>query len=311
MCGIIGYIGEDSAVPILINGLTKLEYRGYDSAGLAINRSTLNVVKQEGELDELKQAVGSSTNLDGMVGIGHTRWSTHGSPSQENAHPHTCCRNQVATVHNGIIENYQNLRDELCSSGHTFESDTDTEVIPHLVEQYLDFGLSPKEAFRCTVDRIEGSYALATIIEGCNQVMVARNDSSLIIGLGDTEKYIASDVPALADYTDQIIHLEDEELAFITEDEYTITDVDGEQQAKDVQQIEWDAEQATKDTLITTCSKRFTSSQPLSVGVYEIDSQRLTALSHLISFMVWIQLNEYISLHVERVSMQRSTVQGC
>ncbi|WP_266079574.1 glutamine--fructose-6-phosphate transaminase (isomerizing) [Haladaptatus caseinilyticus] len=247
MCGIIGCAGhEGDTVPVLLNGLARLEYRGYDSTGLAVSNSDIHVVKREGELDELVETVESEIEVDGVAGVGHTRWSTHGKPSDANAHPHTDCENRVAVVHNGIIENYQSLRDDLRSLGHEFESNTDTEVIPHLVGHYLDAGSSPKAAFHRAVEKLEGSYAIAAVFESRKEVMATRQDSSLVLGVGDEATYVASDMTALIERTDSVIHLDDGEFAFLSPDGYTIIDEDGERQSKAQTTIEWDVEEITK-----------------------------------------------------------------
>ncbi|WP_458190944.1 glutamine--fructose-6-phosphate transaminase (isomerizing) [Haladaptatus sp. NG-WS-4] len=243
MCGIIGYVGSDvDPVRTLLNGLSKLEYRGYDSTGLAVANSDIHVVKREGDLNALKQEFEAPFDLTGAAGIGHTRWSTHGEPSDDNAHPHTDCDKRVAVVHNGIIENYQALRDEFRAVGHEFESETDTEVVPHIISHYLEEGLSPKSAFRAAINDLDGSYAIAAIFENRDEVMVARRDSSLVLGAGDRATYVASDMTALVDYTDSVVHLDDDEFAFLSEDGYTVVDSDGVPQAKQETAIEWDAE---------------------------------------------------------------------
>ncbi len=246
MCGIIGCAGGDNdLVPALLSGLAKLEYRGYDSAGVAVSNSDIHVLKREGNLDELVGVVQDGTGFGGTAGVGHTRWSTHGKPSNENAHPHTGCENRVAVVHNGIIENYHSLRDELRSLGHEFESETDTEVIPHLIGGQLEAGATPKEAFRRAVEELEGSYAIAAVFESCDEVMAARQDSSLVLGVGD-RTYVASDVTALVDRTDTVVHLQDGEFAYLSEDGYTIVDGNGTPQPKTEMEIKWDAEAVAK-----------------------------------------------------------------
>ncbi|WP_423747129.1 glutamine--fructose-6-phosphate transaminase (isomerizing) (plasmid) [Haladaptatus sp. SPP-AMP-3] len=246
MCGIIGCAGDGGdMVPTLLNGLSKLEYRGYDSTGLAVSDSAIRVVKREGDLDELVGTVDSEFDRGGAAGIGHTRWSTHGKPSDENAHPHTDCAGRVAVVHNGIIENYQLLRDELRALGHEFESETDTEVVPHLIGHYLDTGATRRDAFRRAVEKLDGSYALAVIFDDHDRVMATKKDSSLVLGVGDGT-YVASDVTALVGHTDTVVHLHDGEFAFLTDDGYTIVDGNGTPQSKTGTEIEWDAESVTK-----------------------------------------------------------------
>ncbi|MDG5761541.1 glutamine--fructose-6-phosphate transaminase (isomerizing) [Natronococcus sp. A-GB1] len=246
MCGIIGYTGtDDSALDILLTGLNGLEYRGYDSAGVALANDSLDIYKREGEVSALEAAVPEAPGSV-SAGIGHTRWSTHGPPSDENAHPHTDEDGRVAVVHNGIIENYQALRDELVARGHEFTSDTDTEVIPHLIEEQLEAGENRQTAFRQVVDRLEGSYAVAAVFEGSDVIYAARHESPLVIGLGDEGNYLASDVPAFIEYTDQVIYLEDGEFATLTPDEVVVRDEAGEIVEPSIEEIAWDPEDAGK-----------------------------------------------------------------
>ncbi len=246
MCGIIGCVGRrGDTLDTVVHGLSKLEYRGYDSAGVAlVDGDDLHVVKKSGELDALRSVLGGG--LEGSVGIGHTRWSTHGPPTDTNAHPHRDCTGDVAVVHNGIIENYQTLRDELGAAGHSFQSDTDTEVVPHLIEDELAAGSSPETAFRAAVARLEGSYALACVVAGTERVLVARNDSPLVLGLADDATFLASDVPAFREFTDRVVYLEDGEFAELDADGWTVTDADGVAIEKSVHTIEWDAEETGK-----------------------------------------------------------------
>ncbi|WP_254840496.1 glutamine--fructose-6-phosphate transaminase (isomerizing) [Natronomonas marina] len=248
MCGIIGCVGcGDGTLSTLLHGLSKLEYRGYDSAGVAlVGDGSLRVAKKAGKLDALEAAVEERADLAGTVGIGHTRWSTHGPPTDDNAHPHQDCTKRVAVVHNGIIENYQSLRDELAESGHEFDSDTDTEVVPHLVEASLEAGRDPEAAFRDAVARLEGSFALACVVEGTEAVFVARNDSPLVLGIGDDATYLASDVPAFREFTDRVVYLEDGEFARLTADGWSVSDVDGTLREKTVDTVDWDPEDTGK-----------------------------------------------------------------
>ncbi|WP_252699762.1 glutamine--fructose-6-phosphate transaminase (isomerizing) [Natronosalvus vescus] len=248
MCGIIGFVGpqESDALDVLLDGLAGLEYRGYDSAGIALANSPIDVHKRQGEVSSLESALAEADLASESVGIGHTRWSTHGPPSDYNAHPHTDAEGQVAVVHNGIIENYQSLRTELSEGGIHFESDTDTEVVPHLIAQGLDQGLEPESAFRQAIERLEGSYAIAAVFEGSDTVYAARHESPLVLGIGQDGHYLASDVPAFIEYTDQVIYLEDGEFATITPDHVRITDAAGETVETTVETIEWDAEDAGK-----------------------------------------------------------------
>ena len=247
MCGIIGAVGrDDDTLDTLMHGLYKLEYRGYDSAGVALTGSgqSVDICKREGRIEDLDEAL-DGRQLQGTIGVGHTRWSTHGPPTDTNAHPHRDCSGDVAVVHNGIIENYQELRDELVRAGHTFDSDTDTEVVPHLIEDGLDRGLDPEAAFREAVARVEGSYAVAAVIADTEAIFAARSDSPLVLGLDDDAFYLASDVPAFRDFTDQVVYLADGEFARL-DGGWEVTDVDGEPIDKPVDTVEWDAEETGK-----------------------------------------------------------------
>ncbi|MFC4438192.1 MULTISPECIES: glutamine--fructose-6-phosphate transaminase (isomerizing) [Natrialbaceae] len=248
MCGIIGYVGTDrgDAAEVLLEGLSQLEYRGYDSAGIALANGELDVHKREGELAELEAALSTARLGDEAVGVGHTRWSTHGPPSDRNAHPHTDEDGRVAVVHNGIIENYQALRDELAADGVEFRSETDTEVVPHLIATFLDRGLAPETAFRRAIDRLEGSYAIAAVFAGSETVYAARHESPLVLGVAADGYYLASDVPAFIEYTDRVIYLDDGEFARLEADEIAVTDGNGEVVETSIETVEWDAEDAGK-----------------------------------------------------------------
>ncbi|RXK47417.1 glutamine--fructose-6-phosphate transaminase (isomerizing) [Halorientalis pallida] len=261
MCGIIGCAGRDGeTLDVLVHGLSKLEYRGYDSAGVALAGSDLDVCKTAGEIDELRAAL-EERSPSGSVGIGHTRWSTHGPPTDENAHPHLDCNREVAVVHNGIIENYQELRDELSTAGHEFRSDTDTEVVPHLIEDALADGADPEDAVRQAVARLEGSYAVCVVMSGVDRIFAARNDSPLVLGVdgearsasesasGDEPRaayYLASDVPAFRDHTDRVVYLADGEFAVVDADGYRVTTLDGEPVEKTEDTVDWDPEETGK-----------------------------------------------------------------
>ncbi|USZ68118.1 glutamine--fructose-6-phosphate transaminase (isomerizing) [Halorussus salilacus] len=248
MCGIIARIGgdDDGAVDELLTGLENLEYRGYDSAGLAIkNGSGPEVFKREGEISQLKDALADEVP-DGGLGIGHTRWSTHGPPSDENAHPHTDCAGDVAVVHNGIIENYDELKAELVARGHEFTSDTDTEVIPHLVEEELADGADPETAFRTTIGKLSGSYAVAMLTRHDHAVYATRSGSPLVLGVDDGEYFLASDVPAFLDFTDDVIYLDDGDVVEVSPDGHRITTLDGEAVQRSIQTVDWDPEDAGK-----------------------------------------------------------------
>ncbi|MBF0615130.1 MAG: glutamine--fructose-6-phosphate transaminase (isomerizing) [Magnetococcales bacterium] len=226
MCGIIGVIGERNATPILVEGLKRLEYRGYDSAGIAVlnHAGEIQISRSKGKLIHLENRL-AETPRTGLVGIGHTRWATHGPPTEQNAHPHLSRR--VAVVHNGIIENYQELRRELTAVGVTFLSDTDTEVIPHLIERELERGLQPTEAVRVAIKHLQGAYALGILIQGADLLIAVRRGSPLILGLGEGENFIASDATPLVPYTRRMIYLHDDDLAVLTRTAVRITDLQG------------------------------------------------------------------------------------
>ncbi len=246
MCGITVRVGDDNAVTELLDGLENLEYRGYDSAGVALQNDVgIDVVKREGTLDSLRDAI-DGDSLHGTIGIGHTRWSTHGPPTDENAHPHTDCTGEIAVVHNGIIENYRELRHELEADGHTFTSETDTEVVPHLIESKRNAGLSPESAFRSAVEKLEGSYALAAIIDGTDAVFATRHGSPLVLGRGADQYFLASDIPAFLQHTDQVVYLEDGDIARVEQEGYTITDLQGNVVRRNIEVVDWDAEDVGK-----------------------------------------------------------------
>ncbi|WP_276258042.1 glutamine--fructose-6-phosphate transaminase (isomerizing) [Haloglomus litoreum] len=258
MCGIIGCVGRgDETLETLVHGLSKLEYRGYDSAGVALTApgdEEVAVVKREGELDALRRvletAAADGTAPTGTVGMGHTRWSTHGPPSDANAHPHTDCAGKVAVVHNGIIENYQALRDELSEAGHTFRSETDTEVIPHLIEELLDGpeydATDPEPAIREAMTRLEGSFAVVVSVAGVETLFASRQDNPLVLGAGADATYLASDVPAFREFTDRVVYLENGEFARVDTEGWTVTDTAGNPVEKTVETVEWDPEDTGK-----------------------------------------------------------------
>jgi glutamine---fructose-6-phosphate transaminase (isomerizing) len=240
MCGIVGYSGWREAQPILLNNLAKLEYRGYDSCGLALRGSSLTITKDAVRVADLAK---SMPLFESTTGIGHTRWATHGPPSKINAHPHVDCSGRIAVVHNGVINNYQQLRKQLTEEGHKFLSETDTEVISHLVEKYFKSNL--EEAVYAALKELEGSYALIVIADNEPGLVFARKDSPMIIGVGDRENFIASDVPAVLDYTNRVIYLEDEDAGVLTPEEIRITHK-GLPVKREVQKILWTADQALK-----------------------------------------------------------------
>ena len=240
MCGIVGYIGDKKAQPILLNCLSKLEYRGYDSCGIAIANGGIEVYKDAVRVKVLAERLAP---LKGMAGIGHTRWATHGEPSKVNAHPHCDCKGRIAVVHNGTINNFLKLRAKLESEGHTLASETDTEVIPHLIEKYYDGDF--EKAVEMALREIEGAYTMIALMAGESRLIAARKDSPLIIGIGDRENYIASDVTALLDYTSRVIYLEDGDIAVVTAQDVTIRQNNTEV-ARDVHKVTWSVEDAQK-----------------------------------------------------------------
>lgn len=246
MCGIVGYIGDDQASPILLKGLEKLEYRGYDSAGVAVYDGTkLQVVKAKGRLKILSDMISGGKDVPGTVGIGHTRWATHGKPSDINSHPQVSDSGKFAVVHNGIIENYLVLKDYLIKKGKTFVSETDTEVVAQLLEYYYHGDIL--DAVTKVIAKVEGSYALGIICEDApDQLVAVRKDSPLIVGLGKGENYIASDIPAILNKTRDIYRLNDNEIVILKRDNVTIYNMDKEVVSKEPCHIEWDISAAEK-----------------------------------------------------------------
>jgi glucosamine--fructose-6-phosphate aminotransferase (isomerizing) len=253
MCGIVGYVGKKSVVPIILDGLRRLEYRGYDSAGIAVagNGEGLEIRRAEGKLRNLEEAIRLKP-LDGTYGIGHTRWATHGRPTEENAHPHRDCTGKIVVVHNGIVENYLSLKKKLIEEGHKFTTETDTEIIAHLVEKHLfktGNGRRPslEEAVRRSVKELTGVFALAVICtDDPNKIVAARNGPPAVIGLGNDEYFVASDVPAILYHTRDILFLADGDLAVVTSHGVELTDFDGKPIQRKVQHITWDPIMAEK-----------------------------------------------------------------
>ena len=250
MCGIVGFVGNEQAAPILLDGLSKLEYRGYDSAGIAVrdNDSNIKIVKAKGRLKGLIEKTDAGHAVFGTCGIGHTRWATHGEPSETNAHPHTSDDGNVVGVHNGIIENYQELKAKLIKNGYSFYSSTDTEVAVKLVDYYYKkYEHTPVDAINHAMVRIRGSYALAMMFEEYpNEIYVARKDSPMIIGVADGNCYIASDVPAILKYTRNVYYIGNMELGRLADGKATFYNLDGDEIQKDLVEIKWDAEAAEK-----------------------------------------------------------------
>ncbi len=247
MCGIVGYIGSSPAVPILIEGLTKLEYRGYDSAGIAVfHDGAIAVRKYGGRLSNLEDHI-SSEDLSGTIGLGHTRWATHGAPSDRNAHPHTNKSGSIAIIHNGIIENYMKLKEWLRDAGYdTFRSETDTEVIAHMIDYYYEGDLM--DALYKAVDRMEGAYAIAAICDSePDRIVAVRKDSPLVVGLGSGQNFLASDIPAMLKYTRDVYLIENNEFVELTRDGITIFDGLRQPVKREIYKVTWDVASAEKE----------------------------------------------------------------
>jgi glucosamine--fructose-6-phosphate aminotransferase (isomerizing) len=247
MCGIVGYTGDRKVIPVLLEGLRRLEYRGYDSAGLVYQyENELVKFRAAGKLVNLEKVVDDTIGVDAHTGLGHTRWATHGAPTKDNAHPHTDCTGELVVVHNGIIENYGQLKRELAEEGHTFSSETDTEVLAHLIEKYLEGDLTV--AVRKALARVEGSYALGVMwAKEPGRLVAARNQSPLVMGVDDDACYVASDIPALLPYTKKVIFLDDHELVVLEKGSYSIIGVDdGLKIEKEIKTINWNSAMAEK-----------------------------------------------------------------
>lgn len=245
MCGIVGYIGKQDACPILVDGLKRLEYRGYDSAGIAVlANGKIEVRKSVGKLKALESSLESGAPR-GTLGIGHTRWATHGRPSDENAHPHSDCTGDIIVVHNGIIENYMELKSRLAALGHKFISETDTEVAAHLIESHYKCDLA--EAVRLAARELEGSFALVVIARNePDKIVAARRHSPLVVGLGDGENFLGSDVGAFLKHTKSVVYVDDDNVVVLTRDGAAVTDMDGNPVDKPPDQVEWDADMAER-----------------------------------------------------------------
>ncbi|MFP5235060.1 MAG: glutamine--fructose-6-phosphate transaminase (isomerizing) [Acidobacteriota bacterium] len=254
MCGIVGYVGRQQVVPVILEGLRRLEYRGYDSAGIAVggNSALLEVCRAPGKLQNLESAL-RNQNLAGTFGIGHTRWATHGRPTEENAHPHRDCTGQIVVVHNGIVENYLELKRELTGKGHKFVTETDTEIIAHLIEQVKKEAavegkpLSLEDAVRRAVKRLTGAFALGILSsEEPDKIVAARSGPPVVIGVGDGEYFVASDVPGILHHTRNIYFLADGDMAILTQDGVALTDFEGKPISRELVRIQWDPIQAEK-----------------------------------------------------------------
>ncbi|WP_022853865.1 glutamine--fructose-6-phosphate transaminase (isomerizing) [Thermodesulfatator atlanticus] len=249
MCGIIGYVGERAVIPVLLEGLRRLEYRGYDSAGVAFfDEGKISVIRALGKLFNLQELLAGYGKNPRGIGLGHTRWATHGEPAEHNAHPHGDCRQELVVVHNGIIENYHTLRGMLEQKGHKFRSQTDTEVIPHLIEEELEAGFDLPEAVRRALSKVEGAYAIGVFwAKAPHMLIAARYQSPLVLGIGEGENFMASDIPAILPWTKNVIFLDDGEMAILTKDSCQILSLrDGRKIAKEISRIHWDAAMAEK-----------------------------------------------------------------
>jgi glucosamine--fructose-6-phosphate aminotransferase (isomerizing) len=281
MCGIFGYIGNKEALPFLIEGLKRLEYRGYDSAGVAtLEQGTLFVSKCVGKISDLEKLL-QAKPIGGEIGIGHTRWATHGQPSHVNSHPHEDCEGKIVVVHNGIVENYLELKKELLEKGHRFRSLTDTETLAHLIEEYIkEYGLF--HAVRKALTVVKGSYALAVISEHePHKIIAARHGSPLIIGYGEEEMFLASDIPALLKYTSRVVHLANGEVAEVTAKEAKVYNLLGQAQEKEVTFVSWDPESAEKGGYAHFMLKEI-HEQPIAIR--KTIEGRVEAESHKIHF---------------------------
>ena len=249
MCGIVGCIlkNKEQVAPILLDCISKLEYRGYDSIGIATFDENINIKKDKGKIKEVDSKLDLG-DMDGSYGIAHVRWATHGDPSKINSHPQTDEDNAIAVVHNGIIENYSSIKEQLENEGHVFKSDTDTEVIPHLVQKFMDEGLNLEGAVRKTTEIIHGAYAMAVISKDePNKIVATRKDSPLIVGLGEDGYFVASDSPAILKYANNIIYPERGEFVILEENGVTIKDEEGNVIDKEVETIDWTPEMAEKE----------------------------------------------------------------
>ena len=295
MCGIVGYIGNNNASKFLIEGLSKLEYRGYDSAGIAVvNNAEVSVVKHKGRLSNLTNELDKAP-VEGMIGIGHTRWATHGEPSDVNSHPHQSSKGNIAVVHNGIIENYDELTKWLKEQGYTFKSATDTEVIPNLIHYYYEGDLF--KAVTKAVERLEGSYALGVVCgDEPDKIIAVRKDSPLIVGLGENETFIASDIPAVLSYTRDIYLLEDKEFVVLTKEGAKIFTIDGTEIKKEIYKVTWNEDSAEKGgydsfmlkeiheqsrAIRDTLNSRVLPNEKVNLGDFKLTLEELNAIDRI------------------------------
>ncbi|NTW54161.1 MAG: glutamine--fructose-6-phosphate transaminase (isomerizing) [Chlorobaculum sp.] len=251
MCGIIGYIGKREAAPLLLNGLKRLEYRGYDSAGIAVVNGSLQMLKQKGSVSNLEELmnVSGTVLVGGTIGIAHTRWATHGDPSDRNAHPHMNISDDIALIHNGIIENYSTLKQELMADGYVFESDTDSEVLVHLIDRIwkTDPALGLEGSVRQALRHVEGAYGICVVSSRePDKIVVARKGSPLVIGLGDGEYFVASDAAPIVEHTNKVVYLSDGEMAVVTRDRYTVKTIENVEQQKKITELDFSLEKIEK-----------------------------------------------------------------
>jgi len=267
MCGIVGYIGQRNALPIVVEALKRLEYRGYDSSGVAlIHEDELQVYKRQGKIIELERSLPEPNKCSGFSAIAHTRWATHGEPNEINAHPHTDCSGEIAIVHNGIIENYKLLRERLIELGHTFVSETDTEIIAHLIEQFLKSEACLEDAVREAMKRVEGTYGLVVMSKHEPDKLIAvRKGSPLIIGISDTEHFIASDVSAIVIHTKRVIYLHDNEMCIVKADGFEITTLDKHSVKPQISVVDWDISAIEKGEFKHFMLKEIFE-QPITIG---------------------------------------------
>jgi len=247
MCGIIAYIGHRECFPIIINGLKRLEYRGYDSAGVALLNGDMHTYKRKGKVSDLLEYT-NEKNLEGSVGMGHTRWATHGKPDDNNAHPHLSGNGRIALIHNGIIENYASIKETLIKHGHIFKSETDTEVLVHLIEEFLkDENCSVEEAVRLSLNRVVGAYAIVVLDkEDPRKIVAARKASPLVVGIGENEYFLASDATPIIEFTNKVIYLEDEQIAILKDDGFQIINIKNEIQNPPIKEIDLELEAIEK-----------------------------------------------------------------
>jgi glucosamine--fructose-6-phosphate aminotransferase (isomerizing) len=247
VCGIVGYIGPKKVVPLILDGLRRLEYRGYDSAGIAVvsQNGHMEIRRASGKLPNLEESIRNNP-IDGIYGLGHTRWATHGRPTEENAHPHRDCKGEIVVVHNGIVENYLELKQELEKEGHKFVTQTDTEIVAHLVEKYMDGG-PLEDAVRKTIKRLSGVYALVILsVKDPRKIVAARNGPPVVVGLGKDEYFVASDIPGILAHTRDIFFLSDGDIAVLTPKGVQVTDVEGKPVEPKIHHVTWDPVTAEK-----------------------------------------------------------------